>query len=77
MLEEGGRKEGRGRREEGERKEGRGRREGGRRKEGGGREGEWGKLIDSPMSKSTEGEGPVGEMSKKFTVSQSVAKVTY
>ena len=32
-----------------------------------GREGEWGKLIDSP-SKSTEGEGLVGETGNKFTV---------
>ena len=47
---------------------GRRKEKGGKREEGGGREGsrEGRKLLDSPMSKSTEGErqGKVGETSK-------------
>ena len=58
MLEEGG-----GRKKEGRREEGR-REEGGKERREGSREGR--KLLDSPMSKSTEEErqGKVGETSK-------------
>ena len=66
MLEEGGRREeGGGRREGGKREEEGGKREERRRDRKGRRMGK----IDSPTSKSTEGEGLVGETGKEFTVS--------
>ena len=70
ILEEGGKREEEGGKREEE--EGGGRREegGGRREEETGRKGEWGKLIASPTSKSTEGEGLLGETGKEFTVPQ-------